>query len=170
MKLQTHHHIIFLSLALCICTFNVGAQDDNDYSNNRGKKKRNAEAIHSEKEPVTKIIAAIVGTWEVTSIFNGDKDISNTDTVGTNQRIEFDREAKYISYSGNEQIDSGTYRLNENHAILYLESATGQQPSEWNVTLSNNNLTLQPRGAATSHAQNFRYVYARTAGGTNKPN
>lgn len=164
------NNIVFFLLALCALTFNVAAQDDNDYSNNRGKKKQNAEAIHSEKEPPTKIIAAIVGTWEVNGVYHGDKDITNTDTVGTNERMEFNREAKYMSYSGNERIDSGTYRLNESHAILYLESATGQEPSEWNVTLSNNNLTLQPRGAATSHAQGFKYVYTRTSGGTNKPN
>lgn len=170
MKNKIHNPSIFFFLAMFALSFNLIAQDDNDYSNNRGKKKRSAEAVHSEKEPPTKIIAAIVGTWDVEGIFKGDKDISNTDTVGTNQRIEFDREAKYISYSGNERIDSGTYRLNENHAILYLESATDQEPSEWNVTLSNNSLTLQPRGAATSHAQSFKYIYTRASGGTNKPN
>jgi hypothetical protein len=124
------------------------------------KKTRDENAINTRKKTPEKIIEHIVGTWEVEGIYKGKKDISNTDTVGSNRTITFDREAKYISYSGNEKIDSGTYSLNENHYLLYLESAGGGAPSEWKISFSNNGMTLQPN-ATYPHAESFRYFYTR---------
>lgn len=151
MKRNISIHIFFLA-ALSIATLSASAQEE--------QKKRDENAINTRKKTPEKIIEHIVGTWEVEGIYKGKKDISNTDTVGANQTITFDREAKYVSYSANERIDSGTYRLNENHSLLYLESSTGQEPSEWKVSFTNNGMTLQPR-ETYPHAESFRYVYTR---------
>src|SRR5688572_30231775 len=137
-----------LSTLLCLSSLILSAQDDNDYTNNRGnKKKQNDDAINTKQKTPVKIIEYIVGTWEVEGIYKDKKDISNTDTVGSNQIIEFDREGRYVSRSGNEKLDSGIYRLNENHSILYLESQTGEEPVEWKVSFSQDgDMTLQPTG------------------------
>lgn len=157
--MKTRIHI--LSALLCLFSLSVSAQDDNDYTNNRGKKKQNEDAINTKQKTPVKIIEFIVGTWEVEGIFKDKKDISETDTVGSNQIIKFNREGRYVSHSGNEKLDSGIYRLNENHSILYLESETGEEPVEWKVTFSQNGeMTLQPTGTYP-HAESFRYIYTR---------
>jgi hypothetical protein len=151
MKRTISIHVFFLAL-FSFSALHLAAQEE--------RKNRDKNAINTRKKTPEKIIEHIVGTWEVEGIYKGNKDISNTDTVGVNSTIIFDREAKYISYSGNEQIDSGRYRLNENHSILYLESAAGQEPSEWKVSFNNNGMTLQPK-ETYPHAESFRYLYTR---------
>lgn len=151
MKRNISIHIFFLA-ALSLSTLSASAQEE--------QKRRDDNAINTRKKTPEKIIEHIVGTWEVEGIYKGKKDISNTDTVGANQTITFDRELKYVSYSNNERIDSGIYRLNENHSILYLESSTGHEPKEWNVSFTNNGMTLQPR-ETYPHAESFRYFYTR---------
>jgi hypothetical protein len=151
-------HILIVVSACCLFSFAALAQGDNDYTNNRKNKNTGAPA---KQEPTEKIIERIVGTWEVDRIYKGNKDISNTDTVGSNQTLVFDTELKYVSYSENEKIDSGKYRLNENHSILYLESASGGEPHEWRVGFTGNGMTLQPIGNSP-HAANFKYFYNKT--------
>jgi hypothetical protein len=144
---------IFCLAVLGFSALQVTAQENE-------RRKRDKNAINTNKKTPEKIIEHIVGTWEVEGIYKGNKDISDTDTVGANQTITFDRETKYVSYSGNEKIDSGMYRLNENHSILYLESAAGEEPSEWKISFTDNGMTLQPK-ETYPHAESFRYFYTR---------
>ena len=58
------------------------------------------------------------------------------------------------------QIDSGSYRLNEEHGILYLESDQDDiTPTEWKVTLDKKKLTLAGRGQDA--ASRYKYVYMK---------
>ncbi|HEY0770062.1 MAG TPA: hypothetical protein VGD31_06980, partial [Sphingobacteriaceae bacterium] len=116
-------------------------------------------------ETPTKNIEKVVGVWEVTGIFKGNKDITNTDTVGLNRSFEFTRENKYISYSDSEQIDSGAFKLNEVQNVIYLESASGNEVVEYKIRFDDNTMTLQPSESADAHAQRFRYVYTRKRNG-----
>lgn len=131
--------------------------------NEKDQKKGQKEGANVRKELKENLTEKIVGTWQVSEIFKGKKNISNTDTLGYNETIIFDHEGNYVSHSGAEKIDSGLYRLNENHSILYLESETGAQTTEWNITFSKGEMTLQPR-ATHPHAQSFKYKYTRTDG------
>jgi hypothetical protein len=111
------------------------------------------------KKDLTEII---VGTWQVDEIFKGKKDISNTDTI-YNETLIFDNEGKYVTH-GSEKIDSGLYRLNENHSILYLESETEKSTTEWSISFSKGGMTLQPRTAHAQTTPNFKYTYTRANG------
>ncbi|HEY9046949.1 MAG TPA: lipocalin family protein [Ohtaekwangia sp.] len=112
-----------------------------------------------------KIIDLVVGTWQISQVYDGKKQItSNSDTLV--QTIEFTREAKYITRNNSQKIDSGLFRINENHKILYLESknsADGEaRPVEWGLSLQNHILTLSGRGSP--HAERFKYIYTRKSG------
>lgn len=110
-----------------------------------------------------KIIDLMVGTWQINKVFDGKKELKrNADT--TVQTMEFTREAKYISRTSQQKVDSGLFRVNENHKILYLESAgdADAPPVEWAVTIKDNTLTLAGRG--TPHAARFKYQYVRKGG------
>ena len=93
-----------------------------------------------------------------------DNQKKGTETVeGTNamQMIEFEDDARYRVNNSTNAIDSGSYRLNEQHGILYLESDSDDiTPTEWAVSIRNNTLTLTGRGNdATSR---YRYVYSKS--------
>lgn len=152
-------HIVLVGVALSVFSYSAMAQEDQkenkEYSN---KDKRDVPA---NNETPTKNIEKVVGVWEVTGIFKGTKDITDTDTVGLNRSFEFTRENKYISYSDREQIDSGVFKLNEVQNTIYLESAGGSEVAEYKIRFDNNTMTLQPAQSADAHAQRFKYVYTR---------
>ncbi|HEY9007436.1 hypothetical protein [Ohtaekwangia sp.] len=112
-----------------------------------------------------KVIDLVVGTWQISQVFDGKKQIQSTsDTLI--HTIEFTREAKYITRNNSQKLDSGLFRINENHKILYLESknnANGDaHPVEWGLSLQGHILTLTGRGSP--HAERFKYIYTRKSG------
>src|SRR5688500_11663191 len=154
---------LFLALVLSSLYTTAVAQDNaKDKKDNTVKDKR----VPVNNETPTKNIEKVVGTWEVTGIFSGTKNITSTDTAGINTSFEFTRENKFNSYSDNEQIDSGYFKLNEVQNVIYLDSATGNDVSEYKIRFDDNTMTLQPSESADAHAQRFRYVYTRKSEGS----
>lgn len=160
--------IVYIILAIVSFAGNqVLAQDgkergDTDYTNNRskGKSKDNNTVNTKQKTPV-KIIEYLPGVWTIESVLKGKKDVTGTDTLAQNQIIEFSREAKYVSYNGNEKIDSGMYRINEDHGILYLSSQTTEKPSEWRVFFDPSGTMTLKRRDVSPQEESFSYVYRR---------
>lgn len=151
-------HIVLMGCALSVLSLGAMAQEngkDNKYSN------KEKSDIPVNNETPTKNIEKVVGVWEASGIFKGTKDITDTDTVGLNRSFEFTRDNKYMSYSDNEQIDSGAFKLNEVQNTLYLESAGGNETAEYKIRFDNNTMTLQPAQSADANAQRFKYVYTR---------
>lgn len=134
-----------------------------DKSNNRsgGKPKNTDKRVNTDRKTPVKIIEYIPGTWAIEQVKRGKEDVTSTDTLAQNQTLEFNREGRYLSYSGQEKIDSGAYRLNEQQAILYLESETNDKPSEWNVWFDpSGTMTLRMRDGS-KHGESFTYIYRR---------
>jgi hypothetical protein len=126
--------------------------------------------VNTKQETPVKIIQYLPGTWQVKEIRKGNKRIAGTDTVALNQTIVFNREGRYVRRSGTNKIDSGAYRIIENHAILYFESAwekneAGQyESSQWDfIQFKRNEMTLKIR-AGTKEEESYTYVYARIGG------
>jgi len=149
---------MFMKLNRIVAALVIGMMSLNAVAQEREKNKD----IPVNNETPIKNIEKVVGVWEVAAIFKGNKDITSTDTVALNSKFEFSRENKYLSFSNNEQIDSGAFKLNENHSLLYLESASGHDVKEYRVEFKDDTMTLQPAESADAHAQRFRYVYRRT--------
>jgi hypothetical protein len=128
-----------------------------------------ASAGMAQKTKISdKLIDHIVGTWTISQVVDVQqkKEIrirSKVDTVTTNKKsgltqLTFKRNGRYKTIDSQNAIDSGSYRLNENHHRLYLESdADHDHPLEWDLTISNDMLTLQPD--STKRANHFKYVY-----------
>lgn len=152
-------NIVLCGAAVCVFAHTSVAQENG--KDNKGFSVKDKRDIPVNNETPTKNIEKVVGVWEVTGIFKGTKDITTTDTVGLNRSFEFTRDNKFISYSDNEQIDSGAFKLNEVQNVIYLESAGGNDVAEYKIRFDNNTMTLQPAESADAHAQRFRYVYTR---------
>jgi hypothetical protein len=151
-------HIVLCGTLLTMFSYGAFAQVNAD---KQARSNKSNPDIPVNNETPTKNIEKIVGVWEATGIFKGTKDITETDTVGLNRSFEFTRENKYMSYSDQEQIDSGAFKLNEVQNSIYLESAGGNEVAEYKVRFDNNTMTLQPAQSADAHAQRFKYVYTR---------
>jgi hypothetical protein len=157
-------HVLLFSFALSALAQNVIAQENEKSNKDRSAKDKGDIPVNNETP--TKNIEKVVGVWEVTGIYNGTKNITDTDTVGLNRLFEFTRENKFISYSDSEQIDSGYFKPNEVQNVIYLESAGGNEVSEYKIRFDNTTMTLQPSESADAHAQRFRYVYMRKSDGS----
>ena len=156
-------YILLFAFALSAFGHIAMAQED---EKNRDRAARDKGQAPVNNETPTKNIEKVVGVWEVSAIYKGTKNITNTDTLGLNRSFEFTRENKFIGYSDNEQIDSGYFKLNEVQNVIYLESAGGADVIEYKIRFDNNTMTLQPTESADAHAQRFRYVYTRKSDGS----
>lgn len=154
------------------CTFfafeTVSAQDTKGKNETNYTGKQQTEEIqkpepNTKQETPVKIIQYIPGSWTLDQVMRSGKDISQSDTVAQAQMLEFNREGRYTSYSGSEKIDSGAYRLNEDHAILYMSSETDDKTQEWNVWFTEDGtMTLKVRDGE-AHGERFSYIYRRTS-------
>jgi hypothetical protein len=151
---------LFIAALCCLVSLENFAQDGNKKSD---KRNANRASINTKQKTPVKIIQYIPGVWTLDQVIHGNKDIAANDTVAQNQTLEFNREGRYMSYSGNERIDSGAYRLNEDHAILYLASETDDKPHEWNVWFKEDGTMILKQKDGTKHGENFSYVYRRTS-------
>mgnify|MGYP003575669013 CR=1 FL=1 len=154
-------YLVLLSVVCNLVTIDLAAQDDNDYSNNRKKEKSNENANNTKQETPVKVIEFIIGTWDIAAVYKNNKNITNEDTLVGLSQIRFNGENQYTAYHEGQEVDSGTFRLNENHSILYLESRDGSEPQSWDVSFENNTMTLQPGQTANAFDRSFRYVYTR---------
>lgn len=112
------------------------------------QEKGDGQQINTREETPTKLIERLVGEWELQGGGEGD----------ANERIRFTEEARYIAYSGNQKVDSGGYRMNEQLQNLYLESEAGDQPREYEITMKQGVLTLTPRdGPPNGGAASYTY-------------
>jgi len=134
-----------------------------------------AKAQDSSGKTAQKLLDMVVGTWTLDSSYNvgGKKDVKTIDQAshkneypGIGNNIEFTRDAKYIvrGQTSNAPSDSGFYRANEEHKLIYLQSSVHQgQPMEWHASIKNGRLTLSKPAEHTDKKkqQAPTYVYQR---------
>lgn len=130
-------------------------------------------AQQSADEP-DKAIEVIVGKWQLQKVYAGSREINSNPNSEDRSWIEFNRDGSYNQQS--EGTDEGSYRLNENHSVLYLESTQKKETSsavspnrvnEYSITIKDNVLTMQPRGENTGST---KFVYTKVGPGSTEEN
>jgi len=125
-----------------------------------------ASAQQSSETP-DKAIETIVGKWKLQKVYAGSREINSNPNSENQSWIEFNEDGTFTQQS--EDSDKGSYRLNENHSVLYLESndqkestAATSAPSlnEYNISIRNSVLTMQPVGEEGSST---KYVYSKAS-------
>lgn len=142
----------FLILAL----LTLGCQTDNRPET--GSDNSNS-TVNTEQETPRKLIDYLVGEWAIDSVAGPDQE-------GDNQRIVFTQEARYIVYAGQEKIDSGAYRMNEQLANLYLESELNEDAKEYEISFEGNLMRMKPNqtaGDSAGGAITYRKVGSETS-------
>ncbi len=121
-------------------------------------------AQRSETTP-DKAIESIVGKWQLQKVYAGSREIT-TNPNSEGSWIEFNEDGTYRQQA--EGGDEGSYRLNENHSVLYLESSQKQESSaaasskdltEYNIAMRDGMLTMQSRN---NSGGSTKYVYVRS--------
>lgn len=118
------------------------------------------------KQVPEKIIDKIVGAWKIQKITAGKEEVAKNPTSG--QWIEFRSDGTYLNHVAS--IDSGSYRINENSSILYLESVVNKEPAndktkmitEWAIAFADEALILQRRSTGKrEHVDKMKYYYTK---------
>jgi hypothetical protein len=148
---MSQKYFFILSFLLTFLTFQVIAQ-------------------RSSEQP-TKEIEKILGKWELQKVYAGGREIARNPNSGTHPWIEFKPDGTYEQNT--EEIDHGSYRLNENQSTLYLESSDKKETSsittvnninEYAITIKDDVLIMQSKGPENSGTGTVKYVYAKNPG------
>jgi lipocalin len=119
-----------------------------------------------EKASSNKNIQRIIGTWKIQKMLSGKTEVTKNPTSG--QWIEFKTDGHYFNKMASS--DSGSYRLNENQNVLYLESQVHGDPTrhedkkivEWTVAFEGETMIMQQaKDNKKAHADDMKYVYTR---------
>jgi hypothetical protein len=122
-------------------------------------------AQDSKKTP-DKIIDKVVGAWKIQKITSGKEEVAKNPTSG--QWIEFRSNGTFLNQATS--IDSGSYRIDENQSIVYLESVVNKDPekttsnmiTEWSIAFVNDAMIMQRRSTGKrEHADRMKYFYTR---------
>jgi hypothetical protein len=113
------------------------------------------DEANTKKETPIKMIEYLVGEWELESPSDASQPGSQND------RLIFTEEARYIVESGNQKIDSGAYRMNEQLRNLYFESETNERPREYEFEITENTMTLKPKNPQSGEEGKTSYTYRR---------
>jgi hypothetical protein len=167
MKTKIFSLALFASLTVAVIGASAQEKErgNTDYTNNRTAGKPKPEKnVNTAKQTPVKIIEYIPGTWVIEHVYRGKEEVSKTDTLAPNESFEFNREGRYTSFSGNEKIDSGAYRINEEHAILYLASeGDNEKPAEWDVWFGKDGTMTMKSRNTPNKGEDFSYVYKRNS-------
>lgn len=118
--------------------------------------------VNTEQETPQKLIDYLIGEWAVDSA-------SGSGQESENQRIVFTNEARYIVYSGQQKIDSGAYRMNEQLTNLYLESELNEDPREYEMSVDGNMMTMKPKANQAANSTEGQTVTYRKIGPDTSP-
>jgi hypothetical protein len=165
--MNRHLRTIFAAGLMLIAGTLTAQEKDNDYTNNRSKgKDKQPRQVNTEAKTPVKIIQFIPGTWDIVNVYQGEKEVGKTDSLAYDQlTLEFNREGRFMKYSANDMIDSGAYRLNEDHAFLYLESEVDKKNTQYAVWFKNDTMTLQQIGLPVNEVP-LKYIYRRSSNTT----
>lgn len=124
-----------------------------------------ASAQQSADAP-QKAIESIIGKWQLQKVYAGSREITSNPNAENRAWIEFNEDGTYRSQA--EEEDHGSYRLNENHSVLYLESEQRRENAaavgthdltEYSISIRNGTLTMQSK---SENSPTTKYVYARS--------
>ena len=120
------------------------------------------------EDTADKAIQSIVGKWQLEKVYAGSREITANPNSESRSWIEFNEDGTFTSEGENN--DRGSYRLNENHSILYLESEQESNNSaalptqklrEYSITIKDGMLTMLSRG---ENSGSNKYVYHKNGG------
>jgi hypothetical protein len=142
--------ISFVFAAISLLTLSACNND-----NRRDTENDNTDVNTRQDTPV-KMIEYLVGEWQMMDRAGGGG--GNRDGQGgPGERIAFTSEARYIVYQGNQKVDSGAYRMNEQLNNLYLESEANEKPREFELHLKSDTLTLNAKSGSGQNGAAYTY-------------
>ena len=129
------------------------------------------KAQNASKTP-DKVIDQIVGTWKIQSILSGKNEVAKNPTSG--QWIEFRSDGKYVHQMATP--DSGSYRVDENQSLLFLESSlhagtsknSPKKIDEWVLSFKDGTMIMKRKNNPkdkSQHVDKMTYVYIRISDG-----
>lgn len=139
-----------------------------------------------KNEETNKVIEMLAGSWKLQGIEDEKRNTSATNkrnkkskskaapaadtdmSRNAMQMVEFDPEGRYKVNNSTTAMDSGSYRINEQHSVLYMESdADDITPTEWDITVTKKRLTMVGRNKDADARYKYLYVKEKDGVSTN---
>lgn len=117
------------------------------------------DSIPAKNPAAVKLIERLYGVWQAVG---SQAPGQNNANAQSDLSIEFNPEAKYVLKRGNQIVESGSYRVNEQQEVIYLENSVNKKPVEWRVKLNGGNLVMTTR--ETDQGKSKKYTYRRVHG------
>lgn len=101
----------------------------------------------------------LAGVWAMHKVYEFGKDETEKHNPKKNRWIEFRQDGTFVSDGDPAGRNTGRWRMDEENAILYLDSDMEGDDSEWKVSFDGNETTWT--GIGHPRKENTRLVHTR---------
>lgn len=139
---------------ICITLLTLHSCQKDNRSKAEAELETGEHDVNAEQQTPVKLLEYLVGEWQRES---------GSGAEGPGERLTFTTDARYLVHEGNQRIDSGAFRMNEQLRSLYLESEINETPREYELELREDAMTLKAKQGSEE------LVYRRVAAGAVQP-
>ena len=101
----------------------------------------------------------LLGTWMIERVYEGENDVTAQHNPSGNRWIKFNRNGSFESGGDPYGHNDGNWELDTTKSILFLDSNTEDDDSEWNVSFQDNKVIWQ--GIGTPRQESFKIISIR---------
>ena len=98
----------------------------------------------------------ILGKWKMEKVYEGEQEVTAIHNPKNNRWIKFNRNGSFESGGDPYGYNDGTWELDLEKSILFIDSKTEGDDSEWNVTFEEDKLIWT--GIGTPRQESFKII------------
>lgn len=101
----------------------------------------------------------LVGKWSMEHVYEGEYEVTEKHNPKSNRWIKFNRNGSFESGGDPHGYNDGTWELDTEKLVLFLDSNTEDDDSEWKITFDEDKTIW--RGIGTPRQESFKLVHKR---------
>ncbi|BDD12102.1 hypothetical protein FUAX_45340 (plasmid) [Fulvitalea axinellae] len=98
----------------------------------------------------------LVGKWTMVKVYDGDNDVTEKHNPKNNRWIKFNRNGSFESGGDPHGYNDGEWEFDSKKKVLFLDSNTKDDDSEWKVSFEGNKMIM--RGIGTPRQEGFKLI------------
>lgn len=101
----------------------------------------------------------LIGKWTMVKVFDGENDVTNEHNPKNNRWIKFNRNGSFESGGDPHGYNDGNWELDPEKLILFLDSNTEDDDSEWRISFDENKTVWT--GIGTPRQERFKLIHMK---------
>jgi len=98
----------------------------------------------------------LIGKWTMIKVYDGENDVTNKHNPKNNRWIKFNRNGSFESGGDPHGYNDGSWELDPEKLILFLDSNTEDDDSEWKIDFDDNKTIWT--GIGTPRQEQFKLI------------